>query len=68
MYKRIRIKATGQVLDMVPHVADRMIAGGTAELVISENKAIESQAVAPRAERAVTPAQAGPGRKTRKSA
>lgn len=66
MYKKVRIKATGQVVDMVPSVANRMIAGGTAELV--ESKTIESQAVAPRAERTVAPAQAGPARKTRKSA
>jgi hypothetical protein len=63
----IRIKATRQVTDMVPAVANRMIAGGTAELVDDRNK-IESTAVVPRAERAVAPAQAGPAKKTRKSA
>lgn len=63
---RVQIKATGQVLDMIPSVAKRMIAGGTAEEY--KPKAIESQVVAPRAERAVATAQAGPTKKTRKSA
>ena len=56
---RIRIRATRQVTDMVPHVATRMIAGGTAE----EVKPIESMAVAPSLERAVAPAQAGAAKK-----
>jgi hypothetical protein len=28
----IRVRATGQVLDMIPRVATAMLAGGTAEL------------------------------------
>lgn len=60
----VRIRATGQVLDMIPHVACAMLNGGTAELVETEQpKAIESQAAAPRAETAVDPAQRGPSRK-----
>jgi hypothetical protein len=54
---KVRIRATGQVLEMVPNVAQRMIAGGTAVAVT------ESMAVAPAAERAVAPAQAGPVKK-----
>lgn len=56
---RVRIRASGQVLDMVPIVARRMIAGGTAEEVPTE-----SMAVSPRLERAVAPAQSGPSKKT----
>ena len=56
-YIKIRIRATGQVTDMVPNVARRMIAGGTAEEVI------ESTAVAPAPERAVATAQNGPAKK-----
>lgn len=49
---RVRVKATRQVLDMVPDVARRMIAGGTAEEVSQvENM---TRAVA---ERAIAPAQ-----------
>lgn len=33
---RVRIKATGQVQDMIPQVARAMIAGGTAEEVKDE--------------------------------
>ena len=55
---RIRIKATGQVTEMVPDVARTMILGGTAE----EVKTIESMSVAA-GERAVAPAQAGPAKK-----
>lgn len=57
---RIRIKATGQVTEMVPNVARSMILGGTAEEVKSssvESKPVESMAVAAVAERAVAPAQ-----------
>lgn len=52
---RIRIKHTGQVTEMVPDVAKRMIAGGTAEEV--KASAVETMAVAPVAEHAVAPAQ-----------
>jgi hypothetical protein len=55
---RVRIKSTGQVLDMAPVPARAMIQGGTAEELKSE-----SMAVAPIAERAVSPAQAGASRK-----
>lgn len=51
---RVRIRASGQVLDMVPAVATAMILGGTAEEVKAPP---ETMAVAPIAERAVTPAQ-----------
>ena len=61
---RVRVKATGQVLDMVPEVAKRMIAGGTAERINLVDSPVESMAVAPEAERAVVPAQAGPRKKT----
>jgi hypothetical protein len=57
---KIRIRETGQVLDMVPDVARAMINGGTAEEVKPAQP--ESMAVAPIAERAVAPAQA-PSRK-----
>ena len=60
----IRIKATGQVTEMVPDVARAMILGGTAE----EVKTTESMAVGNQGERAVAPAQSGPFKKTRKSA
>jgi hypothetical protein len=52
---RVRIKATHQVLDMVPDVAKRMIAGGTAEEAKPQD--VESMAVAAISERAVAPAQ-----------
>jgi hypothetical protein len=60
----IRIKDGGQVTEMVPDVARAMILGGTAE----EVKTTESMAVEPAAEHAVAPAQAGPTKKTRRSA
>ena len=41
---RVRIKATGQVLDMVPTVARAMIAGGTAEPV--KNDSVETATLA----------------------
>jgi hypothetical protein len=56
---RVRIRATGQVLDMAPAPARAMILGRTAEEVPSS----ESMAVAPIAERAVAPAQAGAAKK-----
>ena len=59
---RVRIKESGQVLDMVPDVARAMLAGGTAER--ADLGSIESQAVEPRSERAVAPAQAGPQKKS----
>ena len=59
---KVRIRATGQVTDMVPNVARRMIAGGTAEEV-KKVPVAESMAVSPVAERAVAPAQAGPSKK-----
>jgi hypothetical protein len=55
---RIRIRATGQITDMVPNVARAMINGGTAVEVT------ESMTVAPVVERAVAPAQAGPAKKS----
>jgi hypothetical protein len=56
---RVRIKASGQVLEMAPHPARAMILGGTAEEVKSE-----SMAVAPAVECAVAPAQAEPAKKS----
>ena len=50
---KVRIKATGQVQDMIPNVARAMIAGGTAELV---EETTESAAIEP-GERAVAPGQ-----------
>ena len=53
---RVRIKASRQVLDMVPDVAKRLIAGGTAEEVKSGAQP-ETMSVAAISERAVAPAQ-----------
>jgi hypothetical protein len=50
---KVRIKATGQIQEMIPNVARAMIAGGTAELV--EEK-VETSSLKP-AERAVAPGQ-----------
>jgi hypothetical protein len=57
----VRIKASGQVIDLVAAAAYPMINGGTAELLTPE---IECAAVAPIAERAVGRAQAGPVKKS----
>lgn len=54
---RVRIKETGQVQDMIPAVATAMILGGTADRVDTQT---ESMTLAPAAETAVAPAQAGP--------
>jgi hypothetical protein len=53
---RVRIRATRQVLEMVPDVAKRMIAGGTAEEVKSSSQP-ETMSVAVTSERAVADAQ-----------
>jgi hypothetical protein len=53
---RVRIKASRQVLDMVPNVARAMILGGTAEEVKSSSQP-ETMSVATTSERAVAPAQ-----------
>ena len=58
----VRIKATGQVLDLVPFAAHPMLHGGTAELVSTEGT--ECAAVAPASERADAAAQSGPRKKT----
>jgi hypothetical protein len=55
-YVNIRIRATGQVTEMVPDVARAMISSGMAEEVGGAKKP-ETMAVAPSAERAVAPAQ-----------
>jgi hypothetical protein len=63
----VRIRATGQVLDLVPFAAYPMLHGGTAEAVdtVPQNNAqTECTAVAPAGERAVAAAQSGPKRKT----
>jgi hypothetical protein len=56
----VRIRETGQVLDMVPGPAREMLASGYAE----DPSRPECAAVEPRAEKAVTPAQAGPTKKS----
>jgi hypothetical protein len=53
---RVRIRATRQVLEMVPDVAKRMIAGGTAEEVKSRSQP-DTMSVAATSERAVAAAQ-----------
>jgi hypothetical protein len=72
---RVRVKETGQVLDMVPDVARAMILGGTAEEVkpVTEKKVSldtrpESMAVATVTEHAVDHAQAKPATKSAASA
>jgi len=69
---KMRIKATGQVLDLVPSVARAMFHGGTAELVDVEDAermrppaGAETASVEPRAERAVARAQAPPKKKAK---
>lgn len=62
---RVRVKATGQVLDMIPDVARRMIAGGTAEAIANSGTPIESMTLA-QAQTAVAPQQTGPRRKPRR--
>jgi hypothetical protein len=65
---RVRIKATGQVLDIIPDVARRMIAGRTAEEVsatVVSQAPIESMTLG-QAQTAVAPQQAGPRRKSLK--
>ena len=57
---RIRIKATGRVIEYVPSVARAMVAGGTAEYV---DGGMESAMLAPAPERAVAPDQNPPKRK-----
>lgn len=59
---RVRIKATGQIVDLLPAVARARVAGGTAELV--EDKLSETAAVEPRAEAAVTAEHKPPKRKS----
>jgi hypothetical protein len=70
-YVNIRIRATGQVTEMVPDVARAMISSGMAEEVGAQRdlhlsavalqagaaKKPETMAVTPTAERAVAPAQ-----------
>jgi hypothetical protein len=49
----VRVRATGQVIDMVPESAAAMLYGGTIEEVNPESTALDSRS----AERAVTGAQ-----------
>lgn len=58
---KVRIRETGQVLDMVPAVATSMILGGTATEVKAGQP--ESMTVAAGVERAVTPQAATPRKK-----
>jgi hypothetical protein len=60
---RIRIKATGQVTEMVPAVARAMILGGTAEEV--KLRSVENMSLAAAGERAVAPAQSSSPKKSR---
>lgn len=62
---RVRVKHTGQVVDMVPDVARRMIAGGTAERVSATGAPIESMTLG-EARTAVAPQQSGPRRKSKR--
>lgn len=66
-FVNIRIKATGQVTEMVPDVARALLASGMAEKVDASPapRIPESMAVEPVAERAVAAAQDGPRRKPR---
>lgn len=52
----VRIKATGQVIDMVPRAAHALIGGGTAEAV-TEKKVVETAMRQGQGARAVAPAQ-----------
>lgn len=71
---RVRIRATGQVLEMVPDVAAAMITGGTAERVDKHNLSlaevvpivIETMTVDNEAEHTVAGSQAQPAQKKRK--
>jgi hypothetical protein len=51
MLKKVRIRATGQIVELIPRVAEAMLSGGTAEEVV------ETTMVNPREETAVAPAQ-----------
>lgn len=63
-YKQIRLRATGQVTEMVPDVARQLISSGMAEEVRSQGAQPESMMVQPAAERAIAPAQNGPSKKS----
>ncbi len=66
---KVRIKATGQVLDMLPSAARAMIAGGTAELVGDSNSSQaqpQTAAIEPRNERAIAPKASARPRKVRR--
>ena len=52
---KVRIRETGQVLDMEPNAARAMLNSGRGELV--QAAAVETAAVTPAAERAIAPAQ-----------
>ena len=74
-YKLIRIRASGQVTEMVPDVARAMIGSGMAEEVSAQSavgpqdgnhRLPESMTINSSAERAVAPAQAGPRKKSRR--
>jgi hypothetical protein len=60
-YIRIRIKATGQVIDMVPAGAFPLLDAGMAERI--EPQQPESATVIPISERADAAPQTGPARK-----
>ena len=67
----VRIKESGQVIDMVPAVARELLNSGFAEqpefVKARAQQRPESAMVAPRGERAVAPAQAGPTKRERKT-
>jgi hypothetical protein len=65
---RVRVRASGQVVDMVPSVATAMILGGTAEQLDSDGNVVartESMTVPAGVERAVTPQAVVPRPKIR---
>jgi hypothetical protein len=57
---RVRIRASGQVIEMVPAVARAMILGGTAVEVDENGRPVESMTLEQTGERAVAPAQRRP--------
>jgi hypothetical protein len=76
MMKRVRIKETGQVLEMAPAPATAMILGGTAEEVDAHGKVIprdraarpiETQMVKAAAEQAVAPAHHAKGQSRKRA-
>ena len=61
MLIKVRVKATGQIVEMIPSVARAMLQGGTVEEVI------ETAMVDPQAEKAVTRAKNPEPRKIKRA-